>query len=66
MKQIVRLRPGHFIHLDSYGSTEPKHGWIPVFVLSTAIAALTAGALLGTDITNTTQQDFNNTHRITR
>jgi hypothetical protein len=55
MKHTVRLSPGRFIHLDSYyASHETRLCKICVAALSIIIAALTAGAVVGIDITNPT------------
>jgi hypothetical protein len=53
MKQIIRLGSNRYIHLDSYG--EYKETPLAKFVMTTlvlAIAAITAGAMVGIDITN--------------
>jgi hypothetical protein len=65
MKQIVRLRPGQFVHLDSYyASHETRFSKICVAALSIIIAGITAGAVVGIDITNTTPtQQHVNTQR---
>jgi len=52
MKQIIRLGSNRYIHLDSYG--EYKETPLSKFVMTTlvlAIAAITAGAMVGIDIT---------------
>jgi len=55
MKHTVRLEPGRFIHLDSYNvSHETRLSKICVAALSIIIAALTAGAVVGIDITDST------------
>lgn len=52
MKQIIRLAPSKFIHLDSYGeSYEKRREFFIVAGISLIIATLTVGALLGTDVT---------------
>jgi hypothetical protein len=65
MKHIVRLAPGQFVHLDSYyASHETGLSKICVAALSIIIAGLTAGAVVGIDITNTTPtQHHDNTQR---
>jgi hypothetical protein len=65
MKQIVHLGPGRFVHLDSYyASHETRLGKICVAALSIIIAGLTAGAVVGIDITNQTPtQQHVNTQR---
>ena len=53
MKQIIRLGSNRYIHLDSYG--EYRKSPLPnlvITILVLAIAALTAGAMVGIDITN--------------
>jgi len=53
MKRIVSLGNNRYIHMDSYG--EPIKAQrlesIVVTILVVAISAITAGALLGNDIT---------------
>jgi len=52
MKQIIRLGINRYIHLDTYG--EYKATILSKFVMATlvlAIAAITAGAMVGIDIT---------------
>ena len=65
MKQIVSLRPGRFVHLDSYyASHETRFSRICVAAMSIIIAALTAGAVVGIDVTNPTPtQQHVNTQR---
>jgi allantoicase len=65
MKHIVRLAPGQFVHLDSYyASHETRFSNICVAGLAIIMAALTAGAVVGIDITNTTPtQHHDNTQR---
>jgi hypothetical protein len=65
MKHTVRLEPGRFIHLDSYyASHETRLSKICVVALTLTIAALTAGAVIGMDITNPTPiQHHGNTQR---
>ena len=53
MKHITKLSPNHYIQLDSYGD-RPMSG-LSKFLCTTFvlfIAATTAGALVGIDITN--------------
>ena len=53
MKQVIRIGNRRYIHLDSYG--EYKETPLSKFVMTTlvlAIAAITAGAMVGIDITN--------------
>ena len=53
MKQIIRLGINRYIHLDTYG--EYKATTLSKIVMTTlvlAIAAITAGAMVGIDITN--------------
>jgi hypothetical protein len=52
MKQIICFGNKRYIHLDSYG--EYKDTTLSKFVMTTlvlAIAAITAGAMVGIDIT---------------
>jgi hypothetical protein len=65
MKHTVRLSPGQFIHLDSYyASHETRLCKICVVALTLIIAGLTAGAVVGMDITNpTSTQHHDNTQR---
>jgi hypothetical protein len=65
MKHTVRLRPGHFVQLDSYrGSHQGPGSQLLVLVLGTLISALTVGALLGADITQLNpQQNYDNIKR---
>jgi hypothetical protein len=65
MKHIVRLAPGQFVHLDSYyASHETRFSNICVAGLAIIMAALTAGAVVGIDITNPTPtQQHVNTQR---
>jgi hypothetical protein len=51
MKQIIKLGEGKYIQLDSYGerSAHPLEPFIVGFFV-TAIAAITVGAILGTDV----------------
>ena len=53
MKQIIRLGSNRYIHLDTYG--EYRESPLSKLVITTfviAIAAITAGAIVGIDITN--------------
>ena len=52
MKHIVKLDKGKYIQLDSYGQ-RPAHPLEPFIVgfFVAAIAAITAGAMFGGDIT---------------
>jgi GTPase len=53
MKQIIRLGNNRYIHLDTYG--EYRETTLSKIVMTTfviAIAAITAGAMVGIDITN--------------
>ena len=53
MKQIIRLGNNRYIHLDTYG--EYRESPLSKLVMTTfviAIAAITAGAMVGIDITN--------------
>ena len=56
MKQIIRLGPGRYIHLDSHATShETRSGQLIVFILFTLITAVSLGGLIGADITH-----FNN------
>ena len=53
MKRITKLGSNRYIHLDTYG--EYRESPLSKFVMTTfvlAIAAITAGAMVGIDITN--------------
>ena len=53
MKQIIHLGSNRYIHLDTYG--EYRESPLSKLVITTfviAIAAITAGAIVGIDITN--------------
>ena len=53
MKHITKLGNNRYIHLDTYG--EYRESPLSKFVMITfvlAIAAITAGAIVGIDITN--------------
>jgi hypothetical protein len=53
MKQIIRLGSNRYIHLDTYGKY--RESLLSKLVITTfviAIAAITAGAIVGIDITN--------------
>jgi hypothetical protein len=65
MKHIVRLRPGRYVQLDSYGESHETPGsQLLVLVLGVLISALTVGALFGADITQFNPQHNNgNTQR---
>lgn len=52
MKHIVKLDLNKYVHLDSYGSTSDFVGNVLVAIFVTAIAAITAGAMLGVDVSN--------------
>jgi hypothetical protein len=59
MKRIISLGRNRYIHLDSYGDrgSSPVSNFL-ITLLVIALASMTAGALVGIDITNPTQ--FNN------
>jgi len=64
MKQTVRLGPNHYIRIDSYGesSKDRRNNFLcTLFVI--VIACMTAGAMVGVDITNFNPQNNENTHR---
>ena len=53
MKRITKLGSNRYIHLDTYG--EYRESLLSKLVMTTlvlAIAAITAGAMVGIDITN--------------
>ena len=53
MKRITKLGSNRYIHLDTYG--EYRESPLSKIVMTTfviAIAAITAGAMVGIDITN--------------
>ena len=60
MKQIIRLGNNRYIHLDSYGehsklslyNVDAEHFKFVMTILVLAIAAITAGAMVGIDITD--------------
>ena len=62
MKQIIKLDKGKYIQLDSYGeqSAHPLEPFIVGFFV-TAIAAITVGAMLGTDVTKLIQMPNHST-----
>jgi hypothetical protein len=63
MKRTARLGPNHYIRLDSYGETskDRRNNFLcTLFVI--AIACMTAGAMVGVDITNLNPQNNENTH----
>jgi hypothetical protein len=62
MKQIIKLGEGKYIQLDSYGerSANPLEPFIVGFFV-TAIAAITVGAILGTDVTKLIQMPNHST-----
>ena len=53
MKHIIKLGNNRYIHLDIYGEyRESPLSKIVMTTLVIAIAAITAGAMVGIDITN--------------
>jgi hypothetical protein len=54
MKHVVKLKDKEYIHLDSYGESNVSHrvGQALCVTVVMIIAALTAGAILGVDISN--------------
>jgi len=53
MKQVIKLRPNSYVHLDSYG--EAKDSFIANMLITlvvVGIAAMTGAAAVGVDITN--------------
>jgi hypothetical protein len=53
MKQILKLGINRYIHLDTYNGDYTEHAVGKVFValVTFCIAAITAGAMLGYDVT---------------
>lgn len=67
MKHTTKLGRNRYIRLDSYGeSRETRRLNILCAMLVIAISAMTAGAMVGVDITNLNPQNNGNTHRIGR
>jgi len=61
MQHTTRLGPNHYIRLDSYGeSRETRRFNILCTLFVITIACMTAGAMVGIDITNINPQ--NNAH----
>ena len=62
MKQIIKLGEGKYIQLDSYGKrlANPLEPFIVGFFV-TAIATITVGAVLGTDVTKLIQMPNHST-----
>jgi len=62
VKQIIKLDKGKYIQLDSYGErhAHPLEPFIVGFFV-TAIAAITVGAVLGTDVTKLIQMPTQST-----
>lgn len=62
MKHIVKLDKGKYIQLDSYGEryAHPLEPFIVGFFV-TAIATITVGAILGTDVTKLIQMPNHST-----
>jgi len=62
VKHIIKLDKGKYIQLDSYGeqTTHPLEPFIVGFFV-TAIAAITVGAVLGTDVTKLIQMPNHST-----
>lgn len=53
MKQVVKLRPNHYVTLDSYGDSHSNPvGNVLLTLVVIAIAAVTGAAAFGVDITN--------------
>ena len=64
MKHTTKLGPGRYIRLDSYGeSRETRRFNILCTLVVIAITCMTAGAMVGVDITNLNPQNNENTHR---
>jgi hypothetical protein len=52
MKQIIRIGNNRYIHLDSYGEYRSSISKLLMTTFVIVIAAITAGAMVGIDITN--------------
>ena len=53
MKRITRLGSNRYIHLDTYGEyNESPLSKLAMITIVLATAAITAGAIVGIDITN--------------
>jgi hypothetical protein len=52
MKHITKLGNNRYIHLDSYGEYRSSISKLLMATFVLAIAAITAGAMVGIDITN--------------
>ena len=64
MKHTTRLGRNRYIRLDSYGeSRETRRFNILCTLFVIAITVMTAGAMVGVDITNLNPQNNENTHR---
>lgn len=65
MKQVVKLDKGRYVHLDSYGESNLSHriGQALCAIVVLCIAAITAGAMVGVDITNPSPQPTYGTQR---
>jgi hypothetical protein len=67
MKHTTKLGPGRYIRLDSYGeSRETRRFNILCTLVVIAIACMTAGAMVGADITNLNPQQTEGAPRINR
>lgn len=67
MKHTTRLGRNRYIRLDSYGeSRETRRFNILCTLFVIAITVMTAGAMVGVDITNLNPQHNENTHRPSR
>ena len=52
MKHITKLGNNRYIYLDTYGKYQSSTSKLLMTTLVLAIAAITAGAMVGIDITN--------------
>ena len=52
MKHIVKLDRSKYVHLDTYGESSSFVGNALIAITVIGIAVITAGAMLGVDITN--------------
>ena len=67
MKHTTRLERNRYIRLDSYGeSRETRRFNILCTLVVIAITCMTAGAMVGVDITNLNPQNNGNPNRISR
>ena len=67
MKRIISLGRNRYVHLDSYGENNggPVYKLL-MFLFVIGLASMTAGAIVGIDITNPTQLNNATTSRTDR